>query len=356
MDTPKASPSQPAKCQHRILLGCGFWLCWLPASAPSLQGCSKGDGPAVGDQTADAVCHPGDSQSFADDKTNAVINSSSHSRLLPGLSPGTVVQNPLPAFGASLDAGMGCPWQEGERHPVPVTSRYLEGVLAWHPLTDTPKTTTAIPYPHHPPIPASPLLSITPFLQHPIAAASPSSPASHSSSIPLPSRAPSPRTHLSAAPLPLRPVPALRTRGRPAGKGREGAGSARHRPQRRDRGGQRSPRTRGSLKSLFLPVTLPRIPPRARPGLTAAGARGRGGAGGALGALRDRGRRRVQMRPRLLGRGSGAAPGVRDGPGAGGPAAFVRHRPGTPPGAGDSWRGLRGCPAPVGHQRVPAVL
>lgn len=67
--------------------GCEFGLSWLVASAPSLSECARSNGPTVCDQTADAVCLSGDSKGFADDKTTAVINSASHSLLLPQLSP-----------------------------------------------------------------------------------------------------------------------------------------------------------------------------------------------------------------------------------------------------------------------------
>ncbi|XP_030922073.1 protein ABHD12B [Geospiza fortis] len=44
----------------------------LPQLRTGEHGCSKGDGPTVGEQTADAVCHPGDNDSPAEDKTTCL--------------------------------------------------------------------------------------------------------------------------------------------------------------------------------------------------------------------------------------------------------------------------------------------
>ena len=75
----------------------------------------------------------GDSEGFANDKTTAVINSSSHSLLLPQLSPERAGPEPAPAphvsgrlehlsgDGMRMHCRMGCPWQEGEQRPVPLT-------------------------------------------------------------------------------------------------------------------------------------------------------------------------------------------------------------------------------------------
>lgn len=280
----------------------------LPGSQPRLhpyRDAPRETGPRLVTRQQMLSATLGDSESFADDKTTAVINSSSHSRLLPGLSPGKNGPEPAPSLwsispGTGTHGGMGYPWQEGERgtcHPTgPLPpAKGTPRALARHPLTDIPG--------YNSPSPSPPSSSIPP-----------SSPPSHSSSIPpFPPASPSPGTHLAAAPRPRRPVPALRTRGRPAGKGREGAGCASAPPAKEGPGRAALPPLPGLEESLYpFLLPFPAATPAPVPASPAAGARGRGGAGGALGALRGRGRRRVQIGPRLLGRGSGAAPGRGD--------------------------------------------
>lgn len=235
---PKLTPTctTTPQCARLCLLtlpGCTFGVFSLKTSPPSSPQRARGDGPTVCDQTADAVCHPGDSEGFANDKTTAVLNSPSHSLLLPQPRPGRAGPEPPPTLhvlgllehlsgdrDAPQDrvplAGEGsstgcCHQHEGHCWALCTVSPSRTHT----PQFPSPQSLATSPHPQHPIPPASPLSSSIPspalqyppfLLHHPL-----------SSSIPPASPAPT----SPPAPRPRRPGPAPRTRGR---RYREGAG------------------------------------------------------------------------------------------------------------------------------------